>query len=497
MSLVIRQKDAVFLQIECEKDLAKELNQYFTFYVPNYQYTPAYKKKIWDGQIRLFNLYGRNIYVGLLDYIKEFCHNRSYKYEIDSENLLEKESLTKEEFSDFVSSLKLKLKPHVHQLVASFHAINKKRTLLLSPTGSGKSLIIYILVRYYLSLLSKDEKILIIVPTIGLVNQMYNDFSDYSNKTWDVEKDVHKVFSGQEKKNEKKIVVSTWQSLYNMPNEFFEDFTCVFGDECHLFKAKSLTSLMTKLVNAHVRVGTTGTLDGALTHKLVTEGLFGKVFNVTTTKNLIDKNLLTDIEIKCLSLTHSDKNKQQMKRTNYREEIEFLITNKERNEFIKKLSLSLKGNSLVLFNYVDLHGKVLHEMIKSEAKDRNIFFIYGGTDADQREEIRKILNDEENAILIASYGTCSTGINIPRINNVIFASPSKSVVRVLQSIGRGLRKAKGKTKTHVYDISDDLSYKSYQNHTLKHLDERIKIYNNEKFSFTLEKIKLKGDDNGI
>ena len=137
MSLVIRQKDAVYLQLECEKDLAKELNQYFTFYVPNYQYTPAYKKKIWDGQIRLFNLYGRHIYVGLLDYVKEFCKNRSYKYEIDSGNLSEENPISKEEFSEFVSSLQLKLKPHVHQLVASFHAINKGRALLLSPTGSG------------------------------------------------------------------------------------------------------------------------------------------------------------------------------------------------------------------------------------------------------------------------------------------------------------------------------------------------------------------------
>jgi len=492
MDITVKQKDAVNLVIECEKSIAKELSQYFTFYVPNYQYTPAYKKKIWDGQIRLFNVYGRTLYVGLLEYLQKFAVDRKYTIEIDSENLLstQENSISLDDFSDFIKSLDLNLKPHPHQLKASFRALNKKRTLLLSPTGSGKSLIIYILVKYCLKYLGVGEQILIVVPTIGLVNQLYADFVEYSNKTWDVDANVHKIFSGEDKKSQKKIVVSTWQSLYNMPNDFFSTFSCVFGDECHLFKAKSLTGLMTKLSNAHFRVGTTGTLDGTLTHKLVIEGLFGPVYNVTSTKKLIDKNLLSDIEIKCLMLSYSDEIRNEMKRSEYQDEIKFLISNEKRNTFIENLTLNLNGNSLVLFNYVDLHGKVLYENIKKKEPNRKVFFIYGGTDADQREEIRHILNKEKNAILIASYGTCSTGINIPSINNVIFASPSKSVIRVLQSIGRGIRKTKDKKKTYVYDISDDLTYKSHVNHTMKHLDERIKIYTNEKFKYKVTRIKL-------
>tara|TARA_R110001592_G_scaffold101137_6_gene286374 strand:- start:190 stop:1668 length:1479 start_codon:yes stop_codon:yes gene_type:complete len=492
MDITVKQKDAVNLIIECEKSIAKELSQYFTFYVPNYQYTPAYKKKIWDGQIRLFNVYGRTLYVGLLEYLQKFAIDRKYTIEIDSENLLStRENTTSlDEFSDFIKSLNLNLKPHTHQLKASFHALNKKRTLLLSPTGSGKSLIIYILVKYCLKYLGAGEQILIVVPTVGLVNQLYADFVEYSNKTWDVDANVHKIFSGADKKSQKKIVVSTWQSLYNMPNDFFSTFSCVFGDECHLFKAKSLTGLMTKLSNAHFRVGTTGTLDGTLTHKLVIEGLFGTVYNVTSTKKLIDKKLLSDIDIKCLMLTYSDEIKNKMKRSEYQDEIKFLISNEKRNSFIENLTLKLTGNSLVLFNYVDLHGKVLYENIQKKEPNRQVFFIYGGTDADQREEIRNILNKEKNAILIASYGTCSTGINIPSINNVIFASPSKSVIRVLQSIGRGIRKTKDKKKTSVYDISDDLTYKSHVNHTMKHLDERIKIYTNEKFKYKITRINL-------
>ena len=491
MDITIHQKDAVNLVIECEKSIAKELNQYFTFFVPNYQYTPAYKKKIWDGQIRLFNLYSRTIYVGLLDYIKKFATDRKYTFTVDSENLevLDNEKISLDEFSQFVSNLHLKLKPHAHQLSATFNSINKKRSLLLSPTGSGKSLIIYMLMRYYFNKISTDEKILIVVPTIGLVNQMISDFKDYTNDTWDLESNVHAIFSGRDKKTNKKIVVSTWQSLYNMPNDYFDEFSVVFGDECHLFKSKSLVSLMTKIKNAHYRIGTTGTLDGSKTHKLVIEGLFGPVFNVTSTKKLIDKKLLSELKIECIKLTYDQEICNENKRSSYQDEIKFLISNENRNKFIVELAENTKGNTLILFNFVELHGKVLNDMLEQN-NNKNIFFIHGGTEANQREEIRQIVNTEKNAILVASYGTCSTGLNIPNIDNVIFASPSKSVIRVLQSIGRGLRKSKNENLTKVYDISDDMTYKSYVNHTLKHLDERLKIYTNEGFDFSITRITL-------
>tara|TARA_R110002020_G_scaffold178105_3_gene370951 strand:- start:2193 stop:3671 length:1479 start_codon:yes stop_codon:yes gene_type:complete len=492
MDITVHQKDAVNLIIECEKSIAKELSQYFTFYVPNYQYTPAYKKKVWDGQIRLFNLFSRTIYVGLLDYINKFAKDRKYTIEVDSDNLqsLEKNKISLDDFNDYVTNLNLKLKPHPHQLTATYHSINKNRCLLLSPTGSGKSLIIYMLMRYYFNKILSDEKILIVVPTIGLVNQMISDFQQYTNDNWSVDENIHAIFSGQDKKTSKKIVVSTWQSLYNMPNEYFDKFSVVFGDECHLFKSKSLVALMTKIKNAHYRIGTTGTLDGTKTHKLVIEGLFGKVFNVTSTKKLIDKNLLSDLKINCIKLTYNQDICNENKRLPYQEEIKYIVTNESRNKFIKKLSLSTKGNTLILFNFVEIQGKVLYELLKNNEENKNVFFIHGGTEAAQREEIRQVVNTEENAILVASYGTCSTGLNIPNIDNVVFASPSKSVIRVLQSIGRGLRKSKNQKITKIYDIADDMSYKSYVNHTLKHLDERVKIYTNEGFDFSITRIEL-------
>ena len=287
------------------------------------------------------------------------------------------------------------------------------------------------------------------------------------------------------------VIISTWQNLIREPESFFDDFGAVFGDECHLFKSKSLTAIMTKLTKCPYRIGTTGTLDGSYTHKLVIEGLFGRVFDVTSTKDLMDKELLSDLEIECITLQYSPEEVQEVKRVSYQEEIKWIVSNNKRNKFISTLGCTLHGNSLLLFNYVDTHGKPLYDLISKQCDDgRKVFFIHGGTDTEQREEIRQIIDKEKNAILIASYGTCSTGINIKNIHNIIFASPSKSVIRVLQSIGRGLRKSETKEKVKLYDISDDLCYKKYKNHTMKHLEERIRIYNNENFLWKSVNIQL-------
>jgi len=247
---------------------------------------------------------------------------------------------------------------------------------------------------------------------------------------------------------------------------------------------------MSKLKDCPYRVGTTGTLDDSQTHKLVIEGLFGRVFNVTSTKHLIEKNLLSKLDIECINLQYAVNEIQEVKRISYQDEMKWIIGNEKRNKFITNLSCNIKGNTLLLFNYVELHGIPLYENIKKMCPNKKVFLIHGGTETEQREEIRHIIDEEENAILVASYGTCSTGINIKNIHNIIFSSPSKSVIRVLQSIGRGLRKSDTKDLVKLYDISDNLQYKKYVNHTMKHFGERIKIYNRENFSFNIVKVRL-------
>ena len=483
----VHKLDSVNMKIDCDDSIAKELNQFFTFEVPNYQYTPAYKNKKWDGMIRLFNLYSRKLYIGLMDYLIQFAKDRNYTIEKDFDDTVELDS---DEVEQFIASLNMKITPYDYQLDAIKHAIKNQRSLLLSPTGSGKSLIIYCLVRYCLEQIQEDEKILIVVPTTGLVSQMYNDFRDYAGKEWKVEKNCHTIFSGQDKTTPKQVVISTWQSIYKMPPEYFEQYKMVVGDECHLFKAKSLTSLMSKMVNAEFRIGTTGTLDGTQVHKLVIEGLFGRVQKVTTTKNLMEKEVLSNLSIDCLVLEYKPEEIEEIKRAKYIDELKWIVGHEGRNKFISKLAKSVKGNTLILFNYVDLHGKPLYNLITEMCPDKKVFMIYGGTDVQQREEIRQIVDKEKDAILVASYGTCSTGINIKNIHNIIFTSPSKSVIRVLQSIGRGLRRSESKDSMKLYDLADNLSHKKYRNHTMRHLDARIKIYTKEHFDYKLISMKI-------
>jgi superfamily II DNA or RNA helicase len=275
-----------------------------------------------------------------------------------------------------------------------------------------------------------------------------------------------------------------------MKEEFFKDVLCVFGDECHLFKAKSLTTLMNKMKGCEFRIGTTGTLDGTHVHKLVVEGLFGPVFRVTTTKDLIDQNFLSNIKINCILLKYPESKVEEIKRAKYIDEIQWLVANEERNYFIEQLCKNLTGNTLVLFNFVEKHGIPMYKRLK-QYSEYPCYLIHGKTQADDRESIRQIVNKQSRSILVASYGTCSTGINIKNIHNIVFTSPSKSVVRVLQSIGRGLRKSEKKDKVSIYDIGDDLRWKKHRNHSLRHMDERINLYSNERFPYEVVNINLK------
>jgi len=491
--IVISKKNEVYAKITCEKHIAQELSEFFTFFVPGYQFVPAYRNRIWDGKIRLYNLQTSQLYLGLLDYVREFCESRDYTCEY--ENNLD----TEDEYSVYHAKKFIEqINPHArgepievreHQINAFVHAMQKRRALLLSPTASGKSLIIYLIFRQLWQY--QDLKGLVIVPTTSLVEQLFSDFGDYNDGS--MEEHIHRIYQGKDKNTDKPLTISTWQSLYKMPKEYFEQFDYVIGDEAHNFKAQSLTTILTSCVNAKYRIGLTGTLDGTKTHKLVLEGLFGSIKKVITTKELIDKDQLSNFEIKCLVLKHTDEECLFVKDKTYAEEIQYLISHEIRNKFIKNLTVSLGKNTLVLYQMVDKHGKILYDMIKDTEKigNRKVFFIHGGVDTTDREDIRKIMEIEQDAIIVASFGTFSTGINIRNLHNIIFAMPTKSSIRTLQSIGRGLRQNEGKEIATLYDISDDLRYKKHMNYTLKHFVDRTKIYNEEKFPFKIYKIGLK------
>ena len=473
--------DEAFIRFDCEAWLAAEISDHFTFMVPGAQFMPAVRNKIWDGKIRLANLMTKQIYKGLIPYIAKFAAERDYELVID-DSLIISDIVSDETIDQFIASLKLPFTPRQYQVDAFIHAIQNNRAMMLSPTASGKSLIIYMVSQWF-----RKQRKLIIVPTTSLVYQMQSDFVNYGCD----EEDIHIIMAGKEKLSDAPIVITTWQSIYKLPKSWFHDFGVVIGDEAHLFKAKSLASIMEKLSGCKYRFGFTGTLDGTQTHKLVLEGLFGAVKKVTTTAKLILDNHLSAFKIKCLVLKHSDAEKKVMARKTYQEEMDYLVRHNGRNKFISNLTLSLKGNTLVLFQYVDKHGKDLYKQIKDAAHDkRHVFFVHGGVDGEDREAIRKIVETEKDAIIIASYGTFSTGINIRNLHNIVFSSPTKSLIRTLQSIGRGLRLGDNKEEAILYDISDDLRTKSWTNHTMNHFAERIKIYTDEHFEYKIYPIEI-------
>ena len=483
--LIVSKKNEVYLQVEAEPHVYYELRDAFQFEVPNAKFSPSYKNKWWDGIIYLFNVNTKEIYVGLLDKLIQFCKDHNYTYEFTDNKFYGlpfeiNENISKEGVNDYVSSI-AKYTPRDYQIEGIYQALYYNRKVIVSPTASGKSLMIYSLVRYYTA---KENNVLIIVPTTSLVSQLFKDFVDYG---WDAEKYCHMIYSGREKEDSREVYISTWQALYKMPKKYFEKFNCVIVDECHTAKAKSLVSIMSKMCDAKYRFGFTGTLDGVEVNKLVLEGLFGPSYKIIKTDELMQKGHLAKLDIKVLLLKHPPHRFEI-----FEDEVQYIINHQKRNNFIKNLTLDLKGNTLVLFARVEGHGQPLYESINNNiSDDRKVFFIHGGVNTDERELVREITERENNAIIVASYGTFSTGINIRNLHNVIFASPSKSRIRNLQSIGRVLRKGENKVKATLYDIADDISYKSRKNYTLNHLIERIKIYNEENFNYEIINIPLK------
>ena len=493
--IVAAKLNETYLQLSCEKHISYELNEYFAFKVPNAQFHPKVRAKMWDGKIRLFNIQTGQLYLGLLPYLKEWAEKHTYKLQtdiIDARHLKEGDV---EKIKEFFDSLNLHCKnkpiiPRDYQIASFLKCVSNDRALLLSPTSSGKSLVIYALIRWYQKFLD-DDKILILVPTVNLTTQMYGDFGDYSSHDkWNVEEQCHKIYSGKEKTANQQIYISTWQSLHRLPKEYFEQFSLIVGDEAHLATAQAMKGILEKATSCRYRFGTTGTLTDCKTNKLVLEGLFGKTYKAITSKDLMDNKHISKLNIQCLQLEYPEVERKAMNKKTYKEEIDFIVSHPKRNNFICNLALEQKGNTLILFNYVEKHGKVLVKLLLEKVKDRQIFFIAGETDVEQREDIRKATEGEENAIIVASSGVLSTGVNIKNLQYLIFAHPYKAKIRNLQSIGRVLRLDDKNNKAVLYDIIDDLHWKKHDNYGLKHWKERLSIYLKEKFDYDYTLIPL-------
>lgn len=485
--------NSVHMRIVCDAGVKQEISEFFSFRPEGYQFHPSFKARYWDGYIRLFNPMKPILYVGLLEKLREFCEIREYEFNVDQQFL--DEPVPDDYGYEVAKEINCKFTPRDYQNDYVVNAIKKKRSLSVSPTSSGKSLIIYLIQQHYYQ--AFQHRTLIIVPTIGLVHQMKGDFIDYGCNP----EHIYTIQGGVDKNTVAPIVISTWQSLIKLPKEWFDQFRVVLGDEAHLFQAKSLTKIMEKLTDCDYRHGFTGTLKSteSKTHRMVLEGCFGPVVKYVSTKDLMDQGTVADFKVKAIILSHEKGARKVFKDAinkvdkvkKYPAEREFIVNHEKRNLFIRNLLWSLEGqNNLILFDLVEKHGKILEPLLRKD--DRHLHFIYGATSGDERERIRHLVENDpiKQHDILASYGVFSTGVNLKKLDNVIFASGSKSEIKVLQSIGRTLRKGNDADKATLYDIADDLSSGSFENYTLKHFRKRIDIYSSEEFSFRIYTVDI-------
>lgn len=516
--IIIKKFNSFSMYVLADDSTTETIYEYFKFKDPSFNDNPFRKSK-WDGFVRLYDKKTRKLPIGLLYFMLKFCVDRGYTFSLDPELKIQTDRKPIEDWlnAQIITNEKgEQIEPHWYQRDIFLDTLEKHRKTALAATSAGKSLIVYLLGKYWVENIPNSGKMLVLVSSIGLVNQLFQDFNDYSQiNKFDVDGNVHLISGGKDKNTEKKIVISTWQSLEKLTKEnpkYFQQFGFFIGDECHEAKGASIQSIGKALVNAEYRLGMTGTLDDMKMHRLQIQSIFGKVKKYVQLKQLQDEGKSANTKIFVCKLTYDDSERvfvykerkkveklrkiigtNSKKATAFMNEVDYLINHPGRNQIICNMANNTKGNTMVLFNYVDKHGIQLYEKLKKES-NKKIFIIHGGIKGEEREQIRNQMETEENCILLASYGTCQKGINIKNIHNIIFASPSKSKIRVLQSLGRGVRLHIDKDYLRLYDISDDLTWKKKPNFTLTHLSNRIEYYEKEQQHYKIINIAVPKHD---
>jgi superfamily II DNA or RNA helicase len=492
--ITIERANASFIRLYTDDaGIRQDIYDHFSYKEPGFVKNKWTK---WNGDVHLFKLRGNLLPYGALQMLTELAKVRGWKLEFDEAFKNDVSKVTREELADWVKTLNLRsngipIEPYPFQMEALYLSIRYNRLVVLAATSAGKSLIAYMLTRYYEMLSEEDgKKILILVPSQMLVDQMFSDFKDYSSmNTWPVNDNVHTIMQGRPKQARKMVYISTWQSIYEEDDEYFKEFGRIINDETHLASGKSITAIMDKSVNAYQRVGMTGTLKAEKIHPILVMSLFGPVKRVVTTKQLIDAGQATEVDIKLFQLNYKDEECKYVSECNYQKEIEFLIGHAYRNKIIATLASTLKGNTLIIFDRLE-HIESVRLILEGLDHNKTVFVITGAVDRDERGAIKAIAEREDGVIVLGTAGCVSTGLSIKRLRNLIFAHPSKSIIRVLQSVGRILRLHSEKCDAHVYDFIDNLSYNEKPNFTLRHAFERISIYKNDEFPISFKKIEM-------
>lgn len=501
MELKVKKRNESYVSLYGDSVALQVIYDYFSFKPQNYQFTPAYRQKRWDGVYHLYDIHKNLFPLGLVFKLDTFCkmQNINITYEDFGCSGIKVDKETIENYTQ--NNLKMSIKLRDYQLDGVETALREQHCILLSPTGTGKSAMIYTILRMILKYNNKF-KILIIVPTVGLVEQMVGDFEEYSaNENIDIAKKCQKIYEGSKKDVEKQIVISTYQSLQNVNADYFRQFSALLVDECHTGSVKGnvINRIVTNCINAVYKIGFSGTLQDTKMNIYSLNGLYGKVYQLTQTRKEIDRGNLTNIKIYQIYLHYSDSdaveffnkrnkakqmlaiNSEMPKTILYQKEIEYVNEKDYKRNFICAICRKQKMNTLILFKRNSQFGYKLYDKMKLEFPDRNVFLITGSTEIEDRDNVRKICENNNNAIIIASYKIFSTGVNIKNLHNIIFGESIASKITTLQSIGRTLRLHESKKQSQLFDIVDYISYDDEINMMVNHAFKRLDIYKNEKF----------------
>lgn len=505
--------------IEADYSILMELWESFSFYVPGYRFMPAYERGTWDGKIRLINISKREFPVGLLNTLIEWCNNNNIEYEVDNKFNC-KLTYSKDEVINFINQNKFyskgkEIKPRDDQKNSIIRSLLEKRCINICPTSFGKSLCIFIQALWHIK---QNKKIIIIVPSVNLVRQFKNDILDYSTTSEGVNLynlNIQEIYAGQSKTIDIKtnICITTWQSIYNLEKEWINQFDCIILDEAHKGAAKCIKDVFDKAESIEYRTGWTGSLKSSSIPGLQAEALIGPIKIITDTATLMASGVVADLTVQLVRFNYDEELINQLKnyfenirklsgKSSYTDEIKFLETNMQRNKTIIQMACLFKNTGLILYTHQS-HGKLLYEIATKMYPEKNIYKIDGssvirnGVKYKTYEELKPIIENEIDALLICSFGVFSTGISIKNLHYILFSVPIKSYVRTIQSIGRGLRISNTKTKVMLIDIIDDLcgktkkGNKGKENYAYKHFKERFNMYAEQKFKYNMISINIK------
>lgn len=483
--VIVTKLNSSYVQIDADEDILHDINNYFAVYADGYMFNPRYKARVWDGKIRFFSMNTHVLPSGLVPTLKRFCESNNFTFKDD----LSSEFATEYNEAKFTEICKDALKSsgmtmRDYQEAACKLALEKKVGILQCCTSSGKSMIIYNMIRNLLTY-KRIKKILLIVPNVSLVEQMHSDFQEYG---WDDEDEtVEMLYAAKDPTFKTPVLISTWQSLQKLGPDYFEDIDAVIVDECHNSKATVINSILKQCINSEYRIGTTGTLPTGAADLLTITGVLGNVLYTITSKELIDRGILTNLLVAGIIIKYPLDFILANKGRSFQEEVKLVESYEPRTKALEMIMRHTPDdhNILLLCNHLD-HVKNTAEWLKKMYPERNVKIISGSVSAAEREDIRQKLEGEDGTIIVATYGTCSTGINMPKLHEVILYANSKSKIKVLQSLGRGLRKHNTKKRVILYDIVDDMSYclrtRVIHNYLYQHWKEREKYYKEQEFS---------------